>query len=171
PAIVTVTVRAARPRVCNVYPATKRLSRAAATRPASWPHGSVSVVGPGLPGVASGSTGGRDVQPDSAASRAATSRVRRAGTSLILRYRWAGSWDRLSRPAEPAGTLVTSIWGAAGRRHVEEAQRRGAGGAEIRRLVGRRRRADQAGRRADRGHPQVRQRRLRDRLRDGRHHR
>ena len=61
------------------------------------------------------------------------------------------------------------------RRHAqgrwEGVHRRGTRGAEVRRLLGRRRRADQAGGRADRRRPQGRRRRGGRGLRDGRHHR
>src|SRR5215207_9990886 len=62
-AMVTVTVRAGWARVVSVYVATYRLSRVAATRAASCPHGSVGAVTKGPLGVRSGSTGGAALQP------------------------------------------------------------------------------------------------------------
>src|SRR5690348_17187604 len=82
-AIVTLTVRVGRPGFCTVYVATYRLSRAAATRAASWPHGSVGPVGTGaVVGVSSGRMGGwevqdaRTAQPTAVVARRAVRRVR-----------------------------------------------------------------------------------------------
>src|SRR5579859_8121897 len=107
-AMVTVTVRAGRPRTASVYAATYRLSCSAATRAASWPHGSAGPLGAGTLGVWSGSTGGVDVHPASSArhpSPAAIVYPQAPRTPAIVIHQPAGSWDRLSRPVGGTGTL------------------------------------------------------------------
>src|SRR5262245_51949092 len=110
-ATVTVTVRAARPLVVNVYPATYRLSCAAATRAASCPPASCGAAVALLPPDAPpGSVGGCPAQPVPSANSATASTTHRAGTCArtrsIVGPAGAGSWDRLSPVLRRAGTLV-----------------------------------------------------------------
>ena len=70
-----MTVRAGRPRVLRVYAATYRLSRSAATRPASCPHASAGPVTAGPLGVWSGSTGGCVVHPARATRHPVTAAI------------------------------------------------------------------------------------------------
>ena len=119
-------------------------------------------AGGGQPAV-NPATGGRPLEGPAAAEKEQAP-LERHGLTL------PGQAERVER--SPPCTRSLPYCGRAnapdrGRRRTT----RGARRAEVRRLVGRRRRADQAGGRADRRYPPRGQRRRRGGVRDGRHHR